>query len=70
MMDGRDYVFVERDGNRQALKKRILKELEKGPVLSFGCEREIDKALQSLRRAGKIQHVRKHQGGHGWELVK
>ena len=47
----------------------ILRELRDGPVLSFGSKRETDKLLQKLKREGKIKHVRKVDGGNGWQLV-
>jgi hypothetical protein len=50
-------------------KKAILMTLRNGPKQSFGSTLLANAALQSLKRAGKIQHRRKNQGGQGWELV-
>jgi len=35
-------------------------------VPGFLGEREIDRALQALRRKGKIKYLKKADGGPGW----
>lgn len=49
--------------------EQILKILKKGPRVGFGSDRETDRALQALRKKGKIRYIRVNAGGRGWELV-
>jgi len=50
-------------------QQEILEVLKKGPKLQFGSDRQTDRALQSLRKAGVIRYVKVNAGGRGWELL-
>lgn len=47
----------------------ILNELSQGPIVSFGGNRPIDRALKRLRNALKIKYVKVKDGGNGWQLT-
>ena len=60
------------------LDKKILKAVTKTParfadikdrVSGFPTMREVDRGLQRLRKAGKVEYITKAEGGPGWRKV-
>ena len=60
------------NAEKTAKEDEILAVLQHGPRTSFGSGRLTDGALQRLKSAGLIVHVRKNSGAlrFGWMLVE
>lgn len=50
-------------------RHEIIEALTKGPRTNFGSDKDTDRALQGLRKTGRIRYRKVRDGGKGWELV-
>ena len=53
-------------------RPRLFMEIQKGviDIVPFNDFRQVDRALQRLRKAGKITYLKKKEGGPGWVLIE